>query len=236
MLKYISILIFILYSFSSNVVMAMLRGNNEKRVGQASSVPKQRGAWRSTFERSPLGLPLFQYEGLSLSESVDPVDIRLLGGQSKSTYAFYNGSSEFSRNHLVIKSWDNYHMAVNELLGTEVFKLLAIPVPSYKLFLRKDLPLDLQNICSSNDPLSLVRISEQIDISPSVLLAGQLEKWPIYASFLNFFDFHQYNYVQSITGKEYLLDAGGSLLYKPLGHKKNYYFNFQLLKSSCSLK
>ena len=215
--------------------MAMLRGNNEKRVGQASSVPKQRGAWRSTFERSPLGLPLFQYEGLSLSESVDPVDIRLLGGQSKSTYAFYNGSSEFSRNHLVIKSWDNYHMAVNELLGTEVFKLLAIPVPSYKLFLRKDLPLDLQNICSSNDPLSLVRISEQIDISPSVLLAGQLEKWPIYASFLNFFDFHQYNYVQSITGKEYLLDAGGSLLYKPLGHKKNYYFNFTFADQSGSI-
>jgi hypothetical protein len=283
MLKYNSILIFILYSFPFNLLMASDVPQDKIEVKEAccnltepSSIsvlnqsgeaqprvqdnlsplssplsqthqwsfvstsaifnsnprraPSKRGATsrRTQYDAGPLGLPsshCFTFNNLRLSELVDPFDIGPLGGQSKSTYEFLNDKIPCST-PLVIKSWDNYHMAVNELLGAEVFSVLGLRVPRYKLFLRKDLPLSLQNICSSNDPLSLVRIAEHINISNQVLATRDLEKWQIYASFLNFYDFHENNYVQDRDKREYLLDTGGSLLYGALGHKKEDFFNF----------
>lgn len=218
MLKKLVRLIFTVYILSVNFLIA---GDVEEE-----KIKSHKAIFIS--EPTPLRFPVrgdFNYLNTDIGEKV--TDIKSLGGETESTYLFFTGSYD-----LVIKSWDNYHMAVNELLGAEIMNLICcdgpaiIHLPKYKLYLYKDLPSSLQNICSSHAPDALVRVAEYISQNNRFLTTDDIIKsFDTYNNFCSFRDFDPGNYVMVDNTKGYLFDAGGTLLYESMGSKKEDFFN-----------
>ena len=245
MIKKISMFTFLSFMyFNASMSMNNFLNLNDTQVNDTQErvfSPLSRRQWQSQVEEPspldpptpidpPIPIPIRRSPiGLSLQMPLKPVGlIQSLGGQTNSTYGFYDSSIKNGISKIVMKSWDNYHLAVNELLAFELFSTCnLIKSAPYDVFFYKDLPPALQKHCSSSHPLSLVRITKFID-----------EKWPResdlkelepFSNFLSFSDLHERNF-KLVSGRLCLIDSGGSLLYWPMGSKKEDFFNVELRK------
>ncbi len=247
MIKKISMFTFLSFMyFNASMSMNNFLNLNDTQVNDTQErvfFPLSWRQWQSQVEEpSPLAPPIpidpqiptpirRSPNGLSLQMPLKPVGlIQSLGGQTDSTYGFYDSPFKNGISRIVMKSWDNYHLAVNELLAFELFSTCnLIKSAPYDVFFYKDMPPALQKHCSSSHPLSLVRITKFID--EKWARESDLKELEPFSNFLSFADLHERNFKRISNGRLWLIDSGGSLLYWPKGSKKEDFFNVELGKT-----